>query len=117
METSTEIDNDANAPSIEHEPSTDTNDVSADAVNGNDSTTEANNDDDGGSGGGDGDGDDDAKNGNTAEASNGDESTSAKDANNSPVMEIKGIVQGEADNNVVQSAGHVNLTRDQSIKV
>lgn len=104
METSTDIqmNNEANAPTIEHEPS-DTNDVSADAVNGNDSSTVANNDD--------------VENGNTAEALNDDESTNARDTNNSPVMEIEGIVQGEADNNVVQSAGHVNLTQDNNIKV
>lgn len=36
---------------------------------------------------------------------------------NSPEMEIKGIVQGEADNNVVQSAGRINHLDDDNNKV
>lgn len=85
---------DANAP-IEHEPS-DTNEISTDAINGNDITeNEA-----------------DMENGNTDEAFIDDEAN-AKDTE----MEIKGIVQGEADNNVVQSAGQVNLMQDDNIKV
>lgn len=91
MESSTE---DANAPS-EHEPP-DTTEISTDAVNGNEMTENQA----------------DIENGNADEALIDDEAN-AKDAE----MEIKGIVQGEADNNVVQSAGQVNLVQDDNIKV
>lgn len=36
---------------------------------------------------------------------------------NEPEMEIEGIVQGEADNNVVQSASRINATYDEDNKV
>lgn len=36
---------------------------------------------------------------------------------NEPVMEIEGIVQGEADNNVVQSASRLTAMDDEDNKV
>lgn len=36
---------------------------------------------------------------------------------NDPVMEIEGIVQGEADNNVVQSASRFNAIDEEDNKV
>lgn len=45
-----------------------------------------------------------------------DEPTNRRDSNN-PVMEFEGIVQGEADNNVVQSAGQMSATDEETVKV
>lgn len=42
--------------------------------------------------------------------------TNAKDAND-PVMEIEGIVHGEADDNVVQSASRFSVMDDEDNKV
>lgn len=42
--------------------------------------------------------------------------TNAKDSND-PVMEIEGIVHGEADNNVVQSASRFSAMDDEDNKV
>lgn len=87
-------DADDNADASDQPDASDSKQAAEDAANGNENDPSENGDDNGN--------DDDA---------------SAKDAAASPEMEIKGIVQGEADDNVVQSAGQVDRTQDFNSKV
>lgn len=91
-----DADDNANA-SDQPDDASDSNQAAEDAANGNENGPSENGDHNG-----DNENDDDAN---------------AKDAAASPEMEIKGIVQGEADDNVVQSAGQVDRTQDFNSKV
>lgn len=54
--------------------------------------------------------------GNDQNHTSNDGTVNSKDTSD-PVGEIQGIVQGEADNNVVQSAGQFNMAEPESVKV
>lgn len=66
--------------------------------------------------GADDDSEKNADNENQPNQEKNEDESNAKESNE-PVMEIEGIVQGEADNNVVQSASRLNAMYDDDNKV